>query len=49
MEIEEQGNLARKCDENTNFFHHFTNHRKKHNTIWEMKDEEGTWVRSHGR
>jgi len=29
-------------DNNTKFFHNFPNHRKNTNTIWEMKDDEGS-------
>jgi hypothetical protein len=33
-------------DNNTKFFHHFSNHRRNLNTIWEIKNEEGVKVNS---
>jgi hypothetical protein len=35
---------SKEVDENTKFFHYFSNQRKKSNTIWEMKNEEGVMV-----
>jgi hypothetical protein len=35
-------------DENMTFFQQYADHRKKQNTIWEMKDEQGEWKRGHG-
>jgi hypothetical protein len=32
-------------DENTKFFNHFTNHRKNHNTIWDLKSLEGQTIK----
>jgi hypothetical protein len=32
-------------DENTKYFHKFSNHWKNINTIWEMTNEEGVVVR----
>lgn len=31
-------------DRNTNFFHRFSNHRRKINSIWEITDAEGNMV-----
>jgi hypothetical protein len=33
-------------DNNTKFFHNFSNQRQNLNTIWELKNEEGIWVSS---
>jgi hypothetical protein len=30
-----------KGDDNTKYFHQFSNHRKNDNTIWKMKDPNG--------
>jgi hypothetical protein len=32
-------------DQNTNFFHNFTNHKKTRNTIWKLSNQDGTKVR----
>lgn len=31
-------------DNNTKFFHRFANFRKKHNSIWDLKNVEVQWV-----
>jgi hypothetical protein len=33
-------------DNNTKLFHHFPNHKRKINKIWEIKNEEGSVVSS---
>jgi hypothetical protein len=33
-------------DNNTKLFHHFSNHGRNLNTIWEIKNEEGSMVSS---